>query len=39
MDGGSVYLYETLTDLHGLFELLDVVEEEWRKVKVGGSVE
>lgn len=25
--GQSIYLYETLMDLHGLFELLDVVEE------------
>ena len=27
--GESIYLYETLKDLHGLFELLDVAEEEW----------
>jgi hypothetical protein len=27
--GQSIYLYETLMDLHGLFELLDVAEEEW----------
>lgn len=25
----SVFLYETLVDLDGLFELLDVAEEEW----------
>jgi hypothetical protein len=27
--GQSIYLYETLKDLHGLFELLDMAEEEW----------
>lgn len=27
--GQSIYLYETLLDLHGLFELLDVAEEQW----------
>jgi hypothetical protein len=26
----SIFIYETLMDLDGLFELLDVVEEEWR---------
>lgn len=27
----SIYLYETLMDLEGLFDLLDVAEEEWVK--------
>jgi len=27
----SVYIYDTLLDLDGLFELLDVAEEEWDK--------
>lgn len=27
--GQSIYLCEILMDLHGLFELLDIVEEEW----------
>jgi hypothetical protein len=27
--GQSIYLHETLIDLHGLFELLDVAEDEW----------
>ena len=27
----SIFIYETLVDLDGLFELLDVAEEEWRK--------
>jgi Mor family transcriptional regulator len=26
--GQSIYLYETLMDLHGLFELLDVAEDD-----------
>jgi hypothetical protein len=28
----SIYIYETLLDMDGLFELLDVVEEEWKPV-------
>lgn len=27
----SIYLYETLMDLEGLFDLLDVAEAEWTK--------
>jgi hypothetical protein len=27
----SIFIYDTLVDLDGLFELLDVAEEEWRK--------
>ena len=26
----SIFIYDTLFDLDGLFELLDVVEEEWQ---------
>jgi hypothetical protein len=34
--GQSIYLYETLLDLHGLFELLDVAEEEWHPNSLNG---
>jgi hypothetical protein len=27
----SIFIYETLVDLDGLFELLDVAEKEWRQ--------
>lgn len=30
----SIYLYDTLMDLDGLFELLDVIEMEWPAAKV-----
>jgi hypothetical protein len=28
----SIYLDETLRDLEGLFNLLDIIEEEWKTV-------
>jgi hypothetical protein len=34
--GESIYLYETLKGLHGLFELLDVAEEEWHPNSLNG---